>query len=53
MSNQKPFKGLKVVEFASVLAGPLVGRFFAELGADVLKIEGPEGDVTRGWKKSN
>lgn len=50
MSNQKPFKGLKVIEFASVLAGPLVGRFFAELGADVLKIEGPEGDVTRGWK---
>jgi crotonobetainyl-CoA:carnitine CoA-transferase CaiB-like acyl-CoA transferase len=50
LSNQKPFKGLKVIEFASVLAGPLVGRFFAELGADVLKIEGPEGDVTRGWK---
>ncbi|MEZ4894974.1 MAG: CoA transferase [Saprospiraceae bacterium] len=46
------FKGLKVVEFASVLAGPAVGMFFAELGADVLKIENKStgGDVTRGWK---
>ena len=34
MQNQF-FKGLKVVEFASVLAGPAVGMFFAELGAEV------------------
>lgn len=48
------FKGLKVVELASVLAGPAVGMFFAELGADVLKIENAVlgGDVTRGWKLS-
>ncbi len=46
------FKGLKVVELASVLAGPAVGMFFAELGAEVTKIENKttEGDVTRGWK---
>jgi crotonobetainyl-CoA:carnitine CoA-transferase CaiB-like acyl-CoA transferase len=46
------FSGLKVVEFASVLAGPAVGMFFAELGAEVLKIENKTtgGDVTRGWK---
>jgi len=46
------FSGLKVVEFASVLAGPAVGMFFAELGADVVKIENKTtgGDVTRGWK---
>lgn len=46
------FKGLKVVEFASVLAGPAVGMFFAELGAEVIKIENKTtgGDVTRGWK---
>jgi len=46
------FKGLKVVEFASVLAGPSVGMFFAELGAEVLKIENKKagGDVTRSWK---
>ena len=46
------FKRLKVVEFASVLAGPLVGTFLAELGAEVIKIENPRtnGDVTRSWK---
>lgn len=47
------FKGLKVVEFASVLAGPAVGMFFAELGAEVIKIENKTtgGDVTRAWKQ--
>jgi len=47
------FSGLKVVEFASVLAGPAVGMFFAELGAEVLKIENKiaGGDITRGWKQ--
>lgn len=46
------FKDLKVLELASVLAGPSVGQFFAELGATVLKIENPAtgGDVTRSWK---
>jgi len=48
----KPFSDLKVLELASVLAGPSVGLFFAELGATVLKIENPKtsGDVTRSWK---
>ncbi len=46
------FKGLKVVELASVLAGPNVGMFFAELGAEVIKVENSitNGDVTRQWK---
>jgi crotonobetainyl-CoA:carnitine CoA-transferase CaiB-like acyl-CoA transferase len=46
------FKDLKVVELASVLAGPSVGLFFAELGAEVVKIENKKtgGDVTRSWK---
>ncbi|MEM8510340.1 MAG: CaiB/BaiF CoA-transferase family protein [Bacteroidota bacterium] len=46
------FKNLKVVELASVLAGPLTGTFFAELGAKVIKIENKRtnGDVTRTWK---
>jgi crotonobetainyl-CoA:carnitine CoA-transferase CaiB-like acyl-CoA transferase len=46
------FRGLKVIELASVLAGPSVGQFFAELGARVVKIENPQtsGDVTRSWK---
>jgi len=48
----KPFSDLKVLELASVLAGPSVGLFFAELGATVIKIENPKtsGDVTRSWK---
>jgi crotonobetainyl-CoA:carnitine CoA-transferase CaiB-like acyl-CoA transferase len=46
------FDQLKVVEFSSVLAGPAVGMFFAELGAQVIKIENKTtgGDVTRSWK---
>lgn len=45
------FKKLKIVDLSSVLAGPLVGSFFAELGAEVLKIEHPiHKDVTRSWK---
>jgi crotonobetainyl-CoA:carnitine CoA-transferase CaiB-like acyl-CoA transferase len=46
------FSKIKVVELASVLAGPAVGTFFAELGAEVIKIENKRsnGDVTRGWK---
>ncbi len=48
------FGNLKVIELASVLAGPLVGSFLSELGADVVKIENKisSGDVTRQWKNS-
>ena len=48
----KPFSDLIVVELAGVLAGPSAGLFFAELGANVIKIENPKtgGDVTRSWK---
>lgn len=44
--------GVRVIELASVLAGPSVGMFCAELGADVIKIENPktDGDMTRSWK---
>ncbi|PQJ33713.1 carnitine dehydratase [Salinibacter sp. 10B] len=46
---------LVVLELASVLAGPSVGQFFAELGATVLKVENPrtKGDVTRQWSAPN
>ncbi|MGM0581696.1 MAG: CaiB/BaiF CoA transferase family protein [Bacteroidota bacterium] len=49
------FKDLRVIELANVLAGPSVGQFFAELGAEVIKIENPKtkGDVTRSWKLKN
>ena len=45
---------LKVIDLSSVLAGPSVAMYFAELGADVTKIEHPiHKDVTRSWKLSN
>ena len=52
MALQELFKGMNVLELASVLAGPNVGQFFAELGAEVIKIENPKtkGDVTRSWR---
>ena len=44
-----PLQGLKVVELARILAGPWAGQVLADLGAEVIKIESPEGDDTRGW----
>ena len=48
-------QGMKVVELSSVLAGPTVCQFLAELGADVIKVENTttKGDVTRTWKLAN
>ncbi len=45
----QPLAGLKVVELARVLAGPLAGQTFADLGAEVIKIESANGDDTRQW----
>ena len=48
------FEDLIVVDCSTVLAGPSVGTFFAELGASVIKIENPAvPDVTRSWKLSS
>ncbi|MFC6999082.1 CaiB/BaiF CoA transferase family protein [Rufibacter roseus] len=54
MSGKGSFQDLLVVELASVLAGPSVGQFFAEMGATVIKVENlrTSGDVTRSWKLS-
>ena len=42
-----PLSGLKVVELARILAGPWAGQMLADLGADVIKVESPDGDDTR------
>ena len=46
-----PLAGLKVLDFSRVLAGPFAGRMLCDLGADVVKVEPPDGDVTRFWGK--
>ncbi len=44
-----PLAGLRVLELARILAGPWIGQLLADLGADVVKVEAPEGDDTRQW----
>ena len=46
---ESPLKGVRVIELARILAGPWAGQLLADLGADVIKVESPDGDDTRKW----
>jgi CoA:oxalate CoA-transferase len=43
----KPLAGLRVIELANFIAGPLAGTLLADMGADVIKVEPPQGDMAR------
>ena len=45
----RPLSGLRVIELARILAGPWAGQTLADLGAEVIKVESPDGDDTRRW----
>jgi crotonobetainyl-CoA:carnitine CoA-transferase CaiB-like acyl-CoA transferase len=47
--NDAPLAGVKVIEFCQVAAGPFCGMLLADYGAEVIKIEPPEGDTLRQW----
>ncbi len=44
-----PLKGIRVVEIGAYTAGPLAGRYLADLGAEVIKVESAGGEVSRAW----
>ena len=43
----KPLAGIRVIELANFIAGPLAGTLLADMGADVIKVEPPQGDMGR------
>ncbi|MCP1620575.1 formyl-CoA transferase [Pseudomonas sp. SLBN-26] len=51
-TSRKPLAGLKVIELGTLIAGPFASRLCAEFGAEVIKVESPDGgDPLRKWRK--
>jgi crotonobetainyl-CoA:carnitine CoA-transferase CaiB-like acyl-CoA transferase len=50
MSAKGPLSGMRVVEAAQRIVGPFAGWHLGMLGAEVIKVEPPEGDIARGWE---
>lgn len=50
MTKRRPLDGIRVIEVGQLLAGPFAGCMLAYFGAEVIKIEPPEGDPIRGWR---
>ncbi|PJX20555.1 carnitine dehydratase [Advenella sp. S44] len=48
-----PLAGIKIIEFCSVAAGPFCGMLLADMGAEVIKVEPPDGDTLRQWPPLN
>jgi crotonobetainyl-CoA:carnitine CoA-transferase CaiB-like acyl-CoA transferase len=51
MAEQRPLSDVRVIDMATIIAGPCAARHLADFGADVIKVEAPGGDATRrlGW----
>jgi crotonobetainyl-CoA:carnitine CoA-transferase CaiB-like acyl-CoA transferase len=47
--NDGPLRGIRIIDCSTVLAGPFATMLLGDLGADIVKVEPPEGDATRGW----
>ena len=47
MKSPRPLEGTRVLEIASMIFGPIAGQYLGDMGAEVIKLEPPEGDLTR------
>ena len=52
MSGRAILDGLRIVDLTSGIAGPYCTKLFVDAGADVIKVEAPDGDRMRHWSAS-